>query len=51
MANKKPLKFYVPGGKPATLKNYEVKVLKTPHGLRKQAVAEYKGRKLYRFVK
>jgi len=52
MATKrKPLKFYVPQGKPVVLKNYTVKVIKTPHGLRKMAMGEFKGRKLYRFVK
>ena len=46
----KPLKFYNPGGKPITTSNYEIKVIKTMHGLRKQAIAEVNGRKYYRFV-
>ena len=47
----KILKFYVPGEKPIKLNKYTIKVIKTKRGLRKVAVGEYKGRKLYRFVK
>ena len=44
------LEFYVAGGEPIRTSNYVLKTISTPKGKRKQAVATYKGRKLYKFV-
>ena len=46
----KVLEFYVPQGKPYRTSNYIVKTINTKKGKRKQAIANYKGRKLYKFV-
>lgn len=51
MKHKKPIKFYIPQGEPVKVKDYTIKVIKTKHGLRKMAVGEVNGRKVYQFVK
>jgi len=43
----KNLEFYNPGGEPVTKSSY---IIRTTKNGRKQAVADHKGKKLYRFV-
>ena len=48
----KTLEFYdVRTGKKHKLKDYNVKVIKTKHGMKKLAIGEVNGNKVYRFVK
>ncbi len=51
----KRLEFYNPykninNGKPIMTSNYIIRMISTKRGKRKQAIADYKGKKFYKFV-